>query len=138
MRASWASLGPVSDLSRLPRDIVFSIIAFLSDRDLFSLSVVNKRMCMYCLSDFLVFERRFKRQFPFDMGAMWRVIAKRYPMLGVAGGTLSLREKTAVVEKYIRDTIDKNTDKWDVGECPMMVFVSLFQLFFCRRVSALC
>lgn len=116
LRVSLASSGGVVDLSRLPRDIVFSIIAFLSDRDLFSLSVVNKRMCMYCLSDFLVFERRFKRQFPFDMTCTWRLIAKKYPMLGVAGGHLSMREKTAVVEKYIRDTIDKNTDKWDVGK----------------------
>jgi hypothetical protein len=59
-----------------------------------------------------VFERRFKRQFPFDMTAIWKLIGKRYPMLLLASGNLSLREKSAVIDKYIRDTIDRNAN-WD-------------------------
>jgi hypothetical protein len=64
-------------LDTLPRDVVFSILAFVSDEDLYSLSIVNKRLCMFCFSDLLVFERRLKKRFPFDMGAMWRVISKK-------------------------------------------------------------
>ena len=105
----------------LPRDVVFSILHFLSDSDLYSVSQVNKRFCMYCFSDILVFERRLKKQFPFDMTAMWRLISKRYPALGLAGSMLSLAEKTAVVNKYLRDVIDVNPNKWDIEAFDLFV-----------------
>lgn len=101
-------------ISRLPRDVIFHIIQFLPDGDLFALSLTCKKMCMYCMSDVLVWERRMKKQVPFRMSAMWNLIAKRYPALALASSMLSLREKSAVVFKYLGDVIDKNPTKWDM------------------------
>lgn len=94
--------------------LVFHIISYLPDSDLYSLSVCSKRLLQYSLADSLVWERRLARQFPFNLQLLWRnLIAKRYPAMRMAEAMLTWPEKNAVIRKYIGDTVDKS-EKWSI------------------------
>lgn len=85
------------------RPIVFHIIGYLSDSDLYALSICSKRLLQYSLADSVVWERRQQRQFPFNLAALWKnLIAKRYPAMRMAEAMLSWPEKNAVIRKVGR------------------------------------
>ena len=89
---------------------MYSIISYLSNSDIYQLSRVNKKMCMICFADTLIFERRFEKLFPFNKTALFELLVERYPFLRNAN--LGLKEKTVTMEKYLREVVDRNS-KWD-------------------------
>jgi F-box-like len=119
--------GPLS-LGNLPRDVLYEIFSFLENGDLYTLSIVSKKLCMMCSADSLVFERRYKKAFPFDKMALWNnLVVPKYPFFKMRDSHLSIKEKTVIIEKFLKDEVDRNP-KWDVETFEKFVGLCFFGL----------